>query len=243
MGEEMRMWSEVLFNVAYLLIVWGFVIAMIREQPDVPEADQPITRLFILAFGLLALGDTGHVGFRVVAYAQGNLETTVNVIGNNIGLVGLGALSTAITVTLFYLILLMIWQKRFDKPYGWFGFLLITMGVMRFILMIPLENQWNSTIPPQSWSLYRNLPLTIIGLGVAFLMLRDSLRAHDRTFTWIGAFIIVSYAFYLPVILFVQEVPPIGMLMIPKTLAYLGIAILAYRDLFRGLNRSPQTVR
>jgi hypothetical protein len=46
----------------------------------------------IWAFALLALGDTGHVGFRVVAYALGGLEA-------HAGLVGLGALSTAYTVT------------------------------------------------------------------------------------------------------------------------------------------------
>jgi hypothetical protein len=44
---------------------------------------------------------------------------------------------------------------------------------------------------------------------------------------------LVSYGFYIPVILFVQTLPLIGMLMIPKTLAYVAIAIIAYRNLFR----------
>jgi hypothetical protein len=44
--------------------------------------------------------------------------------------------------------------------------------------------------------------------------------------------ILVSYACYLPVILLVQQVPLIGMLMIPKTMAYLAIAIIAYRALY-----------
>jgi hypothetical protein len=145
----------------------------------------------------------------------------------------LGALSTAITVTLFYVLMLMIWYVRFDKPYGWFGTLLFIAAAARFLLMIPAGNQWASTVPPQPWGLIRNLPLTILGLGVAYLMLRDALRSQDRTFTWIGAFIVVSYAFYIPVILFVQSTPPIGMLMIPKTMAYVAIAIVAYRDLFR----------
>jgi hypothetical protein len=34
------------------------------------------------------------------------------------------------------------------------------------------------------------------------------------------------------VILFVQQVPMLGMLMIPKTLAYVAIAALAYRGLY-----------
>jgi hypothetical protein len=45
--------------------------------------------------------------------------------------------------------------------------------------------------------------------------------------------ILLSYAFYIPVILFVQQAPMVGMLMIPKTMAYVGIALIAYYSLFR----------
>jgi hypothetical protein len=36
--------------------------------------------------------------------------------------------------------------------------------------------------------------------------------------------IFLSFAFYIPVILFVQRIPKLGMLMIPKTCAYLAMA-------------------
>ncbi|MFH1635294.1 MAG: hypothetical protein ABIG63_14980 [Chloroflexota bacterium] len=55
----------------------------------------------------------------------------------------------------------------------------------------------------------------------------------DRAFIWCGWMIVASYAFFIPVILFVQEFPKIGMLMIPKTLAYVAIAVIAYKNLFR----------
>lgn len=48
-----------------------------------------------------------------------------------------------------------------------------------------------------------------------------------------GLPILVSYAFYTPVVLFMQRWPLLGMLMIPKTLAYVGMAIIAYRTFFR----------
>jgi hypothetical protein len=227
------MWVEVSFNVSYLIVIWGLVIAMIRRQPDVPEADKPVSKLFIWAFALLALGDTGHVGFRVLAYAMDGLGTTVSLFGREVGLVGLGALSTAVTVTLFYVLLLAAWHHRFDKPYGWFGALLLVFTVARFVIMLFPQNQWNSDVPPQPWSIIRNLPLTVLGLGVAYLMLRDALANHDNAFKWIGIMILVSYAMYLPVILFVQSVPMIGMLMIPKTLAYVAIGFIAFRDLFQ----------
>ena len=226
MSESMRMWMEISFNVAYLIVVWALVIAMLRRQPTVAQENQDVTKLFIWAFALLALGDTGHVGFRVLAYAQGGLDSTST-------LVGLGALATAVTVTFFYVLMLMIWQRRYDKPYGWFGLLLFAAAGVRLLIMLFPANEWNSVVPPQPWSLIRNLPLMVLGLGVAYLILRDARVAGDRPFMWIGIMILLSYAFYIPVILFVQTMPLIGMLMIPKTMAYVGIGLIAYFSLFR----------
>jgi hypothetical protein len=42
-----------------------------------------------------------------------------------------------------------------------------------------------------------------------------------------------SYAFYAPVILWSGIVPVLGMLMIPKTCAYVAVAILGYRSLYQ----------
>lgn len=232
MSESMRMWVEVSFNVTYLIVVYVLVVAMMRRQPAVAAASRPVTRLFIWAFALLALGDTGHVGFRVLAYAMGGLDATADLFGRQVGLVGLGALSTAVTVTLFYVLMLVIWRRRFDRPYGWFGALLFLAAAARFVIMLFPQNQWNNEVPPQPWGIIRNLPLTILGLGVAALMLRDALARRDNTFKWIAIMIVVSYAMYIPVILFVQVAPLVGMLMIPKTLAYVAAGFIAYRDLF-----------
>ena len=232
MSEEMIIWVEISFNMIYLLVVWGLVIAMQRNRGKVPPQDRRAADLVRWAFALLALGDTGHVGFRVIAYLQGGLETTVTLLGRDIGLVGLGALSTAITVTVFYILMLEVWRVRFDQQYGIFEYSLIGFAVLRFLLMIPAFNQWNSVVPPQPWSTIRNIPLGVLGLGTAFLILRDATGRRDRTFIWIGISILVSFACYIPVILFVQQVPMIGMLMIPKTLAYVAVGFLAYRELY-----------
>lgn len=233
MSETMRMFMEIGFNIAYLITIWIMVILMIRAQPNVPEKDKPVTQLFIWAFALLALGDTGHVGFRLWAYALGDLTSTISVFGRELGLVGMGALATAYTVTIFYMLVLMIWQRRYHQPYGWFGGLLWAAAVFRLVIMLFPANEWNNTVPPQTWSLIRNVPLMILGFGAAYLILRDSIKTHDKPFTWVGIMILVSYAFYLPVILLVQRLPLIGMLMIPKTLAYVAIAFIAYFSLFK----------
>jgi hypothetical protein len=128
--------------------------------------------------------------------------------------------------------MLEVWSTRFGQKYGWFEYLLLASGVIRLLLMLPPANQWNNTVPPQPWSLYRNIPLMILGLGVAYLILRDARQAQDRAFTWIGTMILLSYACYAPVILFVQQIPLIGMLMIPKTMAYVAIGFVAYFNLY-----------
>ena len=51
---------------------------------------------------------------------------------------------------------------------------------------------------------------------------------------------IVFDTFYAPVILWVSQVPLLGMLMMPKTLAYLGVAFIAYRAFFEGATQAAR---
>lgn len=231
MSETLRMWVEIVFNLSYLLVVWGLVAAFWTRRAGLVPHLRRQSDLAMYAFALLALGDTGHVGFRVWAYALGGLEATLPVFGGALSLVGVGALATAITVTLFYVLMLELWRVHFDRTHGPFEYLLISAAVVRLILMVAPLNHWEAVVPPQPWGVIRNLPLIVQGLGLAYLTLREARRANDRPFLWIGVSILVSYACYLPVILFVQQAPLLGMLMIPKTLAYVVIGLIAYADL------------
>lgn len=232
MADELRVWVEVLFNLSYLAVVWGIVVRMLLRQEQVADHHRAAAKRILWAFALLALGDSGHVGFRVIAYANGGLAA-------NPALVGAGALSTAYTVTLFYMLLVEVWRLRFQKPLGWFGWLLLAAGAARLVVMLFPQNGWTQLVAPYSWSLLRNGFLVIQGLGVLGLILRDAIKTGDRSFGWIGVMIALSFAFYAPVILWVQWAPLLGMLMIPKTCAYLGIAFIAYRALYSPAQDSP----
>ena len=188
--------------------------------------ERSIALRFLLAFFLLALGDTGHVGFRVVAFVNGGLES-------NSLLVGAGALSTAITITFFYMLLLVIWRINFNQEADWKFYGLLFVGIIRLGLMILPQNDWGRVVPIFEWSLLRNIPLMIIGVTVAYLMIRDGLNNEDLRYRNIGLTIVASFIFYLPVILFVQIIPIIGMLMIPKTIAYLFMAWYAFKYYFK----------
>ncbi len=222
MSEELRTVVEITFNISYLLVIWTLVVLMLQKFNGTERADRPVIQRMIIMFALLALGDTGHVGFRVIAYLRGGLEA-------NAGLVGLGSLSTAITVTFFYMILVDVWRIRFGKKMDAFGWSLIAAGVIRLIVLFFPQNQWEALVPPYDWSLLRNAFLVYQGVGIMYLILRDARKSGDRSFERIGWMIALSYLFYTPVILWSARVPLLGMLMIPKTCAYLAAAFIAYR--------------
>ena len=124
MPETIRMWIEVSFDILYLIAVWALVFTMYRRRSVVRTENRRVAGLVMIAFALLALGDTGHVGFRVAAYAMGDPAPQFSFLGMPFGLRGLGTAATAITVTLFYVLMVVIWRYRFDKQYGPFQHLL-----------------------------------------------------------------------------------------------------------------------
>jgi hypothetical protein len=179
-----------------------------------------------MGFFLLALGDTGHVGFRVVAYLAGGLEA-------NSVLVGLGALSTAITITFLYILLLEAWRLTFNKRRGALYYFLILIGLIRLVIFIFPQNEWGNVVPPYIWSIARNIPLIVQGLAVGILLAFEGKNNENSLSIKLALCIFVSYGFYLPVIFLVQIFPLIGMFMIPKTIAYMAMVWVVYNDYFK----------
>jgi len=221
------------FNVVYLLVVWALVILMAVKLKNVAARNLPTAKWILAAFVLLAAGDSGHVGFRVAAHLMNDLNKEVMVFGSPMSLVGIGMMTTAFTVTLFYMVMVFVWQARYHKPANWLTNLIMGAGVARLAFMALPANQWGNVVPPQPVSLYRNLFLIIQGLGIIGLFLFSAYKENDTPFKWVGWMIVLSFAFYTPVILFAQKFPLTGMLMIPKTCAYVAVAIIAYQGLWK----------
>ncbi|MBN1179025.1 MAG: hypothetical protein JXD18_07425 [Anaerolineae bacterium] len=233
MSETARMWFEIILTLSYLAVLWVLVALMFRHLPALGDAQKPQARTALAAFVLLALGDTPHIVARVTAYALGGLDARPVLFGQPLGIVGLGALATSVTLTGFYVLLLRLWRQRFDRPYGWFGYVLLGAALVRLIIMLFPANDWQSATSPPDWALYRNVPFLLLGLGTAYLFIRDGRAAQDHFAIRLGGLILLSYAFYTPVFLLAHRVPALGMLMLPKTLAYGIVAWEAYRHLYR----------
>ena len=232
MSEDLRMVTEIGFNLFYLICIWYLVIRMYASRKYDSYRDRGVGGLLRFGFLLLAIGDTGHVGFRVWAYLLGSLDSTVSLFGWDFPLVGAGALSTAILVTALYMLMAEAERRRFNQPFNLLYVFIFLAGIARFVIMALPGNEWGNSVPPAEMSLYRNIPLTAMGLVLAIAMLWHARRKKDGVFTWLSILIFISFAFYLPVILLVQKIPAIGMLMIPKTIAYLLMALAVYRNLF-----------
>ncbi|HOX92010.1 MAG TPA: hypothetical protein PLC54_03745 [Spirochaetales bacterium] len=236
MNSLAAMIAESVFNVAYLSTVWVLVFLMAKASRSLQGTNAGIATRFTAAFALLAAGDTFHVGARV-AQALVGAERTVSVInGVPSSWIGLGMLATAYTMTVFYMLLADAARKRSGKPGVWF-WIVQSLLCIRLVLMALPGNAWESSNSPYVMGLVRNLPLTLAGLTLAFVFLRDGKRLGNTTWTGIGFSMLASYAFYLPVILFANAVPALGLLMIPKTVAYVVLGLFAYRMM---KNKAPE---
>jgi hypothetical protein len=214
---------EFAFDVFYLVTIFSLSGAMLARLPRLPRDEQPFARRVAWAFTLLGTGDLGHLGLRVLAHLDP---------GRFSPWVGWGGLSTAITVTFFYVLMLEAVRVRTARDFGALEAGLVVVALVRLALLVPPANDWGAAVPPFGWSVARNIPLVVLGLAVTGLYLGAGRRPGERSLFLIGALMALSYACYAPVILLVQRFPLVGLLMIPKTVAYLAMGAVAWVAFF-----------
>lgn len=209
--------AETLFDVAYLISVITIGIFMIRGSNGAPQF-----RLFGWMAVVLGGGDSFHLVPRVIALCTTGLE-------NYTAALGFGKWVTSVTMTVFYLLLYYVWRQRYQVSGrgGLTAAVYLLAGVRIALCMMP-QNQWLSADAPVSWGIYRNIPFAMLGLLVIVLFYRSAKEHEDRAFRWIWLTITLSFAFYIPVVLWVDVMPVIGILMIPKTCAYLWTVLIGY---------------
>ena len=107
---------------------------------------------------------------------------------------------------------------------------------LRIVLCMMPQNQWLSADAPLSWGIYRNIPFALLGLLVIVLFYRSASAHKDHAFRWMWLTIVLSFGFYIPVVLWADVIPMIGMLMIPKTCAYVWTVLIGYFAMKRECN-------
>ena len=209
--------AETLFDVVYLVSVITIGILMIRGSRGERQF-----RLFGWMAVVLGAGDAFHLVPRALALCTTGLE-------NYTFALGLGKWITSVTMTIFYVLLYYVWRQRYQirGKASLTASVYILAGARVALCMMP-QNQWLSAAAPLSWGIYRNIPFALLGLLVIVLFYRSAKARGDRAFRWMWLTIVLSFAFYIPVVLWADTIPMIGMLMIPKTCAYVWTVLIGY---------------
>ena len=217
--------AESIFDVLYLAFAVVIGIYLIKKG-----GKGSLVRSFGIMALVLGAGDSFHLVPRAISLWTTGLEA-------NAAALGIGKLITSITMTIFYLILYYIWRERYQiigrKP---LSIAMWGLTIARIALCAFPQNQWLSYQQPLLWGILRNIPFAIMGIILIVLFAQEAKRANDRVFRFMWLAITLSFLFYIPVVLFAELIPLIGMLMIPKTLAYVWIVVM-------GLNLYRQTRR
>ena len=209
---------ETLFDAAYLISVITIGILMIRGSKGEHQF-----KLFGWMAVVLGAGDSFHLVPRALALCTTGLE-------NYTVPLGLGKWITSVTMTIFYVLLYYVWRQWYQiKGQSGLTAAVYVLTGLRIILCMMPQNQWLSAESPLSWGIYRNIPFALLGLLVIVLFYRSAKARGDRAFRWMWLTIVLSFGFYIPVVLWADAVPMIGMLMIPKTCAY-GAVIGGQKD-------------
>lgn len=208
---------ETLFDTVYLISVITIGILMIRGSKENGQF-----RLFGIMAVVLGAGDAFHLIPRAVALCTTGLEHYTVPLG-------LGKWITSVTMTVFYVLLYYVWRKRYriKGKSGLTAAVYLLAGARILLCMMP-QNQWLSADAPLSWGIYRNIPFALLGLLVIVLFYRSAKAYRDRAFRWMWLTIVLSFGFYIPVVLWADSIPIIGMLMIPKTCAYVWTVLIGY---------------
>lgn len=202
---------ESIFDICYLIFAVVSGVILLKNADGRKDI-----RLFGWMALILGCGDAFHLVPRVLNYWIDADFTAA---------LGVGKLITSITMTVFYLLMEYARRDRYqisgEKPTL---IILWSCAICRVVLCCFPQNGWTNTEPSLLWGILRNIPFVIMGVMTVILWLRSA--KQDKPLKWMWLSVTLSFLFYLPVVLWAQAIPLIGMLMLPKTVMYIWMIVL-----------------
>lgn len=202
---------ESIFDVCYLVFAIVSGIRLFKYANGRKDI-----RLFGWMALILGCGDAFHLVPRILNYwIEGDFTAAL----------GIGKLVTSVTMTVFYLLMEYARRERYhidgEKP---ILIILWVCAISRIALCCFPQNGWTSAEPSLLWGILRNIPFVIMGVITVILWLRSA--KQDKPLKWMWPAVTLSFLFYLPVVLWAQAIPLIGMLMLPKTCMYIWMIVM-----------------
>lgn len=213
---------ESLFDLTYLMLVIGMGVRLLLEK-------NKNAKLFGIMAVLLGAGDAFHLLPRVISHlSPGGFEAHALALSY-------GKMVTGITMTIFYVLYYFYYReitKDSDNKKKW---IILLLAAVRIVLVLLPQNNWGSG-GSYTMGIVRNIPFLIMGI---LLMIWSYKKKYFDGLRYMSLLIFLSFLFYVPVVLWVDKVPALGALMMPKTVAYVFIVVGGFnhfiRD-FKGVN-------
>ena len=105
-------------------------------------------------------------------------------------------------------------------------------AIIRIVVCFLPQNDWCGDEGNLKLSMIRNAVFAVTGIGIIILCAMSG-NTGNLHMTRMVAAIIISFGCYLPVTLLSKKKPKIGLLMIPKTCAYMWVIVMGLQLLFK----------
>lgn len=212
---------EAVFDTCYLLfdLIAGILFFAFSHG-------SPLFLLYGVLTWTLCFGDAFHLVPRVLRAVKGSNEKMERQLS-------IGLQISSITMTIFYILLLYIWKQTFYEmtaPVMLEILIWVSAAIRIAVCMLP-QNNWCGKEGNCKLSVIRNAVFAVTGICVIVLYVMSG-NTYGYHMTRMAAAIVVSFGCYLPVTLLSKKMPKIGMLMIPKTCAYIWMIVMGLQLLF-----------
>ncbi|MCR5593894.1 MAG: hypothetical protein K6F79_09150 [Saccharofermentans sp.] len=215
--------GESVFCAGYLIFAFCSAVILFTRIGGIDRIYDEYCFFAGIMIMFLAFGDSFHLIPRIIRNLRGSLNRSELYLG-------IGNLISSVTMTVFYV--LMYFVVSFKNGLGasdLFDYVVLLsldlLAVVRVCLCLVPANRWFDGVGSLKWGIMRNVPFVVMGiLMVAWLIYRSVLYGWNMYL--LAVLIVLSFAFYIPVVLFAKKKPAVGMLMIPKTICYIVMICL-----------------
>ena len=211
-------YGESAFDILYLLTALTAGIWLLRRRKD--------RGVWLMGWAVLILGagDAFHLVPRVLNYF---------LPGDFTAALGVGKLVTSITMTLFYVLMYVIFRQVYRvREKTALGRILLLLTAARVVLCLLPQNAWLTNQGSVLWGVIRNIPFVLMGGIIAALYFQKRREVPELKSTWL--LVTLSFLFYIPVAVAASLAPMLGMLMLPKTVCYILLIFSFCRYARRG---------
>lgn len=236
---------EAVFDISYL--VFDLIAAIIFF---IWANGRVLFDLYGILTLVLCIGDAFHLVPRVVRTLQGTNPQIKRYLGRGLQI-------SSITMTVFYILLMYIWKETFPQ-FSLVPAIVYAVWIsatIRIIICLLPQNDWTGENSQKSsaqqtsdtkqangapqasdtlrlrMSIMRNAVFVVTGLCAMWLYATSGAANGLEMQRMVWA-IAISFACYLPVTVLSRRYPLVGMLMIPKTCAYIWMIVMGLQLLF-----------